>query len=457
MNSARRKLISVMTAFLLSLSILSSICTILIMNDYHRERDRHHYIAINQVENIITTVDCVMARVYTLNAMVQDNDGETAFFDKMTKELFNAVKEETGVTLKNIALAPEGVVEKVYPYIGNESLVGFNFMDPSKPGNREAIEAYKNGKTILTNPFDLVQGGKGIAGRAPVIMDLGETELLWGLVTVTMDYDNLMDVLKLDNLKKMGMSYKLSFIDDNGERTTMKEAGTMGKNPVTIQFSVRNLQWEFSLMPEAYWSQISKIIISGLVVLLISSLVALYTKNMINLQISNEKLKNLSFTDGLTGAYSRNYVNSVLINLKDGNWRDPMAEYSLMIIDIDNFKQVNDTYGHEVGDKVVVTVSDVIKNTTNETSGDRVIRFGGDEFIVLLNKTDRKKMIQLGTKILSNLKQVCKKDLHGMNITISGGVALNEECADKKYNSMLVAADKKLYAAKEKGKNRIEI
>lgn len=444
--------IACFSTFLITISIF----IIVLMRDYHNERERYHYIASNEIETIITTIDCVMARIYTLNAMVIDNNGRTDFFDKMAKELYNAVKEETGVALKNIALAPEGIVEKVYPLTGNESLIGFNFMDSSMPGNLEAIDAYKNGRTILTNPFSLIQGGTGMAGRAPVIMDIGDSELLWGLVTVTMDYDNLLSTLNLDNLKKMGMAYRLSFID-NGETKVMAEDGKMDKKPVTLKFNVRNLNWEFSLMPDSRWITVDRYIPSCILIAFAIWLVGMYANIYHNLKKSNEKLKHLSFTDGLTGVYSRNYVNSMLIDVKDGKWKDPQFKYSLMIVDIDNFKHFNDDFGHDIGDKVVAFVAEVLKNVINENNGDCVIRFGGDEFIVLFNKVDRKKMDSIREKIKKGMYEISLEYFFTVEITVSGGIALYDECKNRSYKSMMITADKKLYEAKEKGKNRIEM
>lgn len=457
MDTSKKKIFYIATACTVTFLIMVSVFALILSYDYHNERERYHYIAVNEVENITTTVDCVMARIYTLNAMVLDNNGNTDFFEKMAKDLYTAVKEETGVTLKNIALAPEGIVEKVYPVTGNESLIGFNFMDKTKPGNKEAIEAYVNGRTVLTNPFNLTQGGKGIAGRAPVIIDMGTSDLLWGLVTVTMDHDNLMDTLNLDTLSKMGMSYRLSFIDEDGNSITMKENGSTKYNPVTLRFNIRNLTWEFSLMPVSGWIKISRILPSSAIIILIVYLIGMYTNTLQNLKTSNKKLKYLSFIDGLTGVYSRNYVNNILIDLKDGSWRDNQSKYSMMIVDIDDFKSFNDNYGHETGDRVVIMVANILKDSINEHCGDCVIRFGGDEFIVLLSGNDKKRILQIKNRIFENMDAENGKEFVGKKVTISGGIALHEECPDGKYNSLMVAADKKLYLAKEKGKNRIEI
>ena len=78
-------------------------------------------------------------------------------------------------------------------------ILGFDFLDISREGNLEAKEAYEKGGTILTNPFTLAQGGVGMAGRAPVMLTRNDKQRLWGLVTVTIDFDNLISVLKLDS------------------------------------------------------------------------------------------------------------------------------------------------------------------------------------------------------------------------------------------------------------------
>lgn len=148
--------------------------------------------------------------------------------------------DETGVELKNLAVAPGGIVEKVYPLEGNESLIGFNFMDPERPGNLDAIEAYNSGRTVITNPFDLVQGGKGIAGRAPVMIVENGAKRLWGLITVTIDYDQLIETFKLDNFTNMGYNYSLSYVDSAGSETVMKQGGNISSNAVSIEFNLRN-------------------------------------------------------------------------------------------------------------------------------------------------------------------------------------------------------------------------
>lgn len=99
----------------------------LVKHDLFSERTRYSYIAKDEAEHIVTTIDCVMARANTLKVLIQDHDGDTSFFDDVAEDIYKNVTDETGITLKNFALAPDGVVSKVYPLKGNESLVGFDF------------------------------------------------------------------------------------------------------------------------------------------------------------------------------------------------------------------------------------------------------------------------------------------------------------------------------------------
>lgn len=199
----RTAVILVFVSFLL----LTILYQIILHSNLVAEKERYYFIARNQAEHIITTVDCVMSRTNTLITMVKENHGETFWFDEVAEDVYTSVTDETGVSLKNFAIAPNGVVSKVYPLEGNEALLGFDFLDTSRRGNLEAKEAYEKGKTIITNPFTLIQGGTGMGGRAPVIFRNNDGTYLWGLVTVTIDFENFMEVIKLENLHGMGVDY----------------------------------------------------------------------------------------------------------------------------------------------------------------------------------------------------------------------------------------------------------
>ena len=281
---------TIIESVLLTLTLLLLGYLYSLNHDISQNKERCSVIAENEAGHITTTIDCVMARTRTLVALVQDHRGNTDFFKNVAAAIYYDVRKETGVTLKNMALAPKGIVSDVYPYTGNESLIGFDFLDLSRPGNREAVESYEKGFTILTNPFPLVQGGMGMAGRAPVLLEQDRRQKLWGLVTVTIDFDNLIKGLKLDNLTGMGMDYELSYINEDGSSHVMQAHGSPRSDAVRQRFLVRNLTWELALSPQNGWFSVKWCIFAILVIIAISAFVGIFISMLINLRKTNVML-----------------------------------------------------------------------------------------------------------------------------------------------------------------------
>ncbi len=154
-NSIKKVFFSALICFIL----LTSLYYVILRQGMAADKERYDYIARNQAEHIITAIDCVMSRTNTLKTLVKEHNGDTSWFNNVAEDMYLSVQEETGVSLKNFAIAPDGIVSDIYPFVGNEAFMGFDFLDTSLEGNLEAKKAYEKGSTILTNPFNLVQGG----------------------------------------------------------------------------------------------------------------------------------------------------------------------------------------------------------------------------------------------------------------------------------------------------------
>ena len=141
--------------------------------------------------------------------------------------------------------------------------------------------------------------------------------------------------------------------------------------------------------------------------------------------------------DPLTGAYNRRILNRI---------RDYTT---IAICDIDNFKKVNDTFGHVVGDKVLRLVAQTL--IQNSRHNDYVCRFGGDEFVVVFCGASEKSVINRMNAILKNFESIT--DLEGLTITLSVGVSCYSDGLS--LNEAIEQADKALYAAKNLGKNQV--
>ena len=160
-----------------------------------------------------------------------------------------------------------------------------------------------------------------------------------------------------------------------------------------------------------------------------------------------------SMIDSLTKVYNRNGFDLwAHENLNPNNKQE--CAISIIMLDIDDFKKVNDQHGHQMGDTVIKNTANIITSLANKT--DCIVRFGGEEFVVLLRGISSKQCFELAEKIREAVSsRVYKTDENiGFNITISVGISTH---SDEKatLHELIGIADKNLYIAKSKGKNRV--
>lgn len=163
-------------------------------------------------------------------------------------------------------------------------------------------------------------------------------------------------------------------------------------------------------------------------------------------------LRNLAMRDALTGLYNRRYLNEAL-QQRVAEWRRYNATVSVLMIDLDNLKQLNDEYGHQVGDEALVLLGSVI--ACQLRSADIAARYGGDEFVVVLPHADRKQADATGRRICEQYRITCAEQLTAAHGSLSIGVATVEDECPTGFNQLLSAADAALYEAKTGGKNRV--
>ncbi len=158
-----------------------------------------------------------------------------------------------------------------------------------------------------------------------------------------------------------------------------------------------------------------------------------------------------SLTDGLTGLYNHRTFQERFSQLIERSARHG-KKCTLILTDIDHFKKVNDTYGHDVGDVVIKGLGDILKRVKRTT--DSVARFGGEEFVLLCEETDAKGAMLLAERIREELGRTVFPTPNGpLSVTCSLGVATFPD-AGRDWETMFKAADEALYASKRGGRNR---
>jgi len=169
---------------------------------------------------------------------------------------------------------------------------------------------------------------------------------------------------------------------------------------------------------------------------------------------SQDALKLLAITDPLTNLYNRRYFDTSSQYLLKIAKREK-EDLSIIMIDIDSFKKVNDTHGHSVGDDVLIKLSSKLKEISRES--DVVCRYGGEEFIILLPKTDLKGALIFAEKIReeSALIRISNNIEKDFNFTLSLGVSQVDYKNKESIKTAIDKADKALYTAKNNGKNKV--
>ncbi len=172
------------------------------------------------------------------------------------------------------------------------------------------------------------------------------------------------------------------------------------------------------------------------------------------LEKANADLAILSQTDGLTGLFNRIHWESCL-QAEYKRWTRTHNTASLVMLDIDFFKKVNDGYGHMVGDEVIRHISALIKHHVRET--DTPGRYGGEEFTVILPDTDLKNAFVFAERLRRSVESsIVKYNDIELNYTISLGIAeISETFAS--YEAWIECADAALYKSKESGRNKVSL
>ena len=173
------------------------------------------------------------------------------------------------------------------------------------------------------------------------------------------------------------------------------------------------------------------------------------------LEIDLDRVRNQAYTDSLTGIYNRRYFEETIKHIMNLLSRTD-AHLSILMLDIDYFKQYNDTYGHHEGDNCLKKVAEILSDTLSRDE-DFVARYGGEEFIIALPNTDEPGACVVAERLLKNVRNaniLHEKSKAADHVTLSVGVASGKIHHTQTKESYIILADEMLYASKQNGRNR---
>lgn len=190
--------------------------------------------------------------------------------------------------VRNVLFAPDGIVDGVFPLVGNEAVIGLNMYEDGT-GNKETQAAIKKKELYIAGPFELIQGGVGIAGRLPVFLPDGSgSSRFWGIVSVTLDFPEVLSGSSIQRVNEQGFACRIWRINpDDGQQQTILETATPlpeGQSTVDYKQSLFNSVWTVSIAPLRPWYLRSEVWLGVMVSLLVASLAAAGIYTTVRLQ-----------------------------------------------------------------------------------------------------------------------------------------------------------------------------
>ena len=374
-----------------------------------------------------------------LEQILISENGEIHQFDTIAENLMSD-------SIESVQLAPNGVVTNIYPAKGNEA----GKIDLIHDKARGKISCYaRDNHTIITQgPFELKQGGYGIAVRNPIYLkDKTGQEYFWGFTVVILRVPDIFsDAIRA--LSNFGYEYKILKTDtpwSDTYKVVYQSDGQTGP-PVSYRFAIGDENWKLEVTPKSGWRNNTLLIIIGGLFLTISLLLSVLTRVWLVANEHKKKFQILARTDSLTNIYNRYGFDEFAEKMIQKN---PNTHFVAALLDIDNFKFINDIYGHSYGDRALKNLADSMKAFF--PSDALLGRNGGDEFCILLpNCTFAEADVQLQqfTKLPKSFSYHGKE--HAFYISL--GYAEYPTFASNR-SQLMRCADAALYEIKLHGKN----
>ena len=439
MQKLKKRFIVPVVVFILGMCAL--IGTIYVVGEDQEEQNRTkaQLNAMTYAERIYGELMEGIGVTDTLKQVVISGDGNINKFYDIAANMMDD-------SIQSIQIAPNGVVTEIYPEESNES----SKIDLINDSDRGEISRYArdNDTVIMQGPLELKQGGYGIAVRNPVYLeDENGKKSFWGFTIVILKVPEIFSE-SVEALSNFGFKYSLQKCASPWDDTYEWVYGSKKElnDPVIYDFDVYRDKWRLEILPKSGFYNNSNLIymfIGGvIIVLLLTGL----TVALISINENRKLFKKLAVTDTLTGIYNRLGFNRQVEQYMRQN---PQKHCVVAMLDIDDFKLVNDVYGHAAGDGVLQKLAESMKQYFSK---DVILgRNGGDEFCIFMpdcTAVEVKPFLKKFTEETRNF--YCKGEAH--TFTISLGYAEYPVLADE-CSKLVRCADMALYAVKMRGKN----
>lgn len=336
------------------------------------------------------------------------------------------------------------------PIIHDDKIIGVAMVSPQMDYfTKRFVDTVELGETGYM--FMIDSSGATIAhrNRDYILNDAQNLKKITAPIHNNLANENIFFEATFQGLKKYYYSHKININSDYIE------------NDLYVLTAKEKKEVYSHVYKTAIYSLISMLIISILLykIYMLFYKVQLHAQKEKQLKLLNEnlevqvkertqQLENMANRDGLTNLFNHKYIHSYLDTLLEDSVNQPNVLVG--ILDVDDFKKVNDCYGHKYGDTVLVKIAEILDQNTREE--DLVGRYGGEEFMFVFNGNDSSKCLNIAERIR---KEIANEKFGDNNISVTVSIGLAKWNGDEKVSTFINRADKQMYLAKANGKNQI--
>ena len=341
--------------------------------------------------------------------------------------------------IRNIGIIKDTTILWNYPKATNAMAIGVDLSQVE--GQRDSVLKVKNELTpTFQGPIDLIQGGTGFSVRIPIVRD--DTGY-WGQTSVILKTDRI-----LDEIASFARSAELDIAIFNPQSSTPFFGSAQSTEGSMLAFEVDPsfINWKVTVKSPSQ-SYVNTLLVALLIIAaVISASGGFFAHKYLK---SSYKIRDMSTRDFLTGLFNRHFLDEFQTIALSAAQREN-RKAAILMIDINHFKKINDTYGHSVGDKVLVETARILQSATR--TNEAAFRLGGDEFLLMLPAID-------GAASLESLKQRLKQlfvkefEIPGYQIKVNPGIGyaiFPEDGGD--FDTLMHSADRRMYLEKRKEK-----
>tara|TARA_R110002072_G_scaffold89232_6_gene200056 strand:+ start:52578 stop:53930 length:1353 start_codon:yes stop_codon:yes gene_type:complete len=384
-------------------------------------------------EKIDRTLSTLIFRTLGLTAYIQAKSGD---IDEAEMNAMLAALHADSVHIRNFGLAEGTRIAYIFPEKDNQAALGIDYRD--LPGQWPDVLAAINSKHgVLAGPVQLIQGGEALIYRSPIRVN-GQ---YWGLLSTVIDLESYLNSVASSRMFAEG---NLSIRSVSGDvQLLLYGSGHAFENSRSqrVDVAIPGGRWELALDPK-HVSEDPLISTWRLVGWLLGLCLGIGVTTILH---QRRALQRLALVDELTGVANRRQFDLFLERFCEKYNRRNSGCFAVLYLDLDNFKEINDKYGHRAGDFFLIELAKRARSAIR--GGDLLARWGGDEFAIILDNPTQAKV----THVVDRVRTLCEQPVHwrDADIVVGASIGIVHYPEDGLTPEELVSiADQKMYANK---------